>query len=273
VSAHPERSAAAGFVGTVAACAVFVVAYALDAGEQVLGVLLALACAGLAFGLAIWGKHLLPAGTYVEEKEPLTPPASTQSAFDATLLRGAPQTPVLVRRTFGLALLGFGAALVVPLRGLLFQPVSPRRKLSTTAWKQGTTLRRFEGEPVRVDDLDVGTALTVFPEPKGPDDAAAVLLRLDPAAAPQGAVDGIVAFSRLCTHAGCPVGLYEQQSTQLLCPCHQSVFDVRAAAKPIFGPASRPLPRLPLYADEQGVLHAAGDFDGQVGPTYWRRER
>jgi Rieske Fe-S protein len=86
------------------------------------------------------------------------------------------------------------------------------------------------------------------------------------------AAAGIVVFSKLCTHAGCPVGLYEQTAHQLFCPCHQSVFDVIEAGRVLGGPAARPLPQLPVGIDGQGYVVADGDFHGQVGPTYWRRE-
>jgi ubiquinol-cytochrome c reductase iron-sulfur subunit len=82
-------------------------------------------------------------------------------------------------------------------------------------------------------------------------------------------VDGIIAFSKVCTHAGCPVGLYEASSRQLLCPCHQSAFDVLAGARPVSGPAAWPLPQLPLTVDDDGVLRATGDFSEPVGPGWW----
>ena len=84
-------------------------------------------------------------------------------------------------------------------------------------------------------------------------------------------VDNIVAYSKICTHVGCPVALYEQQTHHLLCPCHQSTFDVLDGARPIFGPATRSLPQLPLMVVENGVLAARSDFTEPVGPGYWNR--
>jgi ubiquinol-cytochrome c reductase iron-sulfur subunit len=84
-------------------------------------------------------------------------------------------------------------------------------------------------------------------------------------------VDGIIAYSKLCTHAGCPVGLYVQQLGELLCPCHQSVFDILAGATPVAGPAARPLPQLPIAVGADGTLVARGDFSAPVGPGYWSR--
>ena len=82
---------------------------------------------------------------------------------------------------------------------------------------------------------------------------------------------GYVAYSKVCTHAGCPVGLYEQLTQQLLCPCHQSLFNVREGAQPIFGPAPRPLAQLPLYVDGAGYLRAQTGYDEPIGPGFWER--
>ena len=84
-------------------------------------------------------------------------------------------------------------------------------------------------------------------------------------------VDGIVAYSKICTHVGCPVALYEQHTHHLLCPCHQSTFDVTREAKVVFGPASHPLPQLPITVNEEGFLVARSDFQEPVGPVYWER--
>ena len=133
-----------------------------------------------------------------------------------------------------------------------------------------------EGDPVRPDDVQAGAVQTVFPEGQvGAADAQTLLLRVDPAALelPEGreewAPDGIVGYSKICTHAGCPVGLYRAQSHELLCPCHQSTFDVLRGAEPTFGPADRPLPQLPIEVDDEGYLVAGGDFTEPVGPGFW----
>jgi ubiquinol-cytochrome c reductase iron-sulfur subunit len=107
-------------------------------------------------------------------------------------------------------------------------------------------------------------------------DVPAFAVRLDPArfavAPPGGHVDGLVAYSLLCTHAGCPVALYEQGAGRVLCPCHQSAFDLLTAARPIAGPAARRLPGLPLMVDGAGYLRATGDFTAPPGPGYWSRQ-
>jgi ubiquinol-cytochrome c reductase iron-sulfur subunit len=130
-------------------------------------------------------------------------------------------------------------------------------------------------------DLAVDSVLTVWPE--GHTNAADAPTLLIRTRGNQGfrprrgredwTVDGIVAYSKLCTHVGCPVGLYQAESGLLLCPCHQSTFDVLDGARPVFGPATRPLPQLPLGLDAKGNLVARGDFSDPVGPGFWDRDR
>jgi ubiquinol-cytochrome c reductase iron-sulfur subunit len=168
--------------------------------------------------------------------------------------------------------------------------------LEETAWKTepGEPPKRLvtqDGIPVRLGDVAGGGLLTVFPgklvpgtvdEYEEPDletkaDSTVVLIRLRPGQEvksqgdPDWVVDNHIAFSKICTHAGCPVSLYEQQTHHLLCPCHQSVFDVLDGARPIFGPAARALPQLALDVDEEGYFVARGDFREPVGPSYWER--
>lgn len=154
------------------------------------------------------------------------------------------------------AVLGF-----VPLISLARKPGRSTR----TGWRAGLRLVDEKNEPIRADRLVAGGIETVFPQ-DGVDipEASAVLIRL-PAPA------GYVAFSKICTHAGCPVALYRAHSQQLYCPCHQSLFDVSDGAKNVSGPAPRPLPGLPLGVDASGYLIARGDFDAPVGPDDWNR--
>lgn len=267
------------FLLCAASSVVFVAAYVLNWGSQVLGGTLAGGIGALAVGLLLWSSQLLPGGEFVETREPLPPPLPEQTAFVATAQRGGSSSPTIVRRTLVLGLFGLFAAAVVPLRSLIpSSSTVPQRALATTSWRGGgKRLMTPEGRLIRLGDVPVGTELTAFPEGE-PDAyyATAVVVRVRPADIallnPDFArytVDGVIAFSKLCTHAGCPVGLYLQESRQLFCPCHQSVFDVLHAGQAIAGPASRPLPQLPLGVDDQGYLIALGDFRGQPGPTYW----
>jgi ubiquinol-cytochrome c reductase iron-sulfur subunit len=172
-----------------------------------------------------------------------------------------------------IALGALGAAAVFPIRSL---GPKPGRSLFQTAWRRGSRLVTSDGTPVAAGDLPIGGVLTVFPEAHiAAADSQTVLLRVDPVTfrplpgretwSPQ----GYLAYSKICTHAGCPVGLYEQSTNRLFCPCHQSVFDVLEGAKPVAGPATRPLPQLPLEVGPDGVLRAQDDFGQPVGPGYW----
>jgi ubiquinol-cytochrome c reductase iron-sulfur subunit len=161
-------------------------------------------------------------------------------------------------------------------------------------WAPGLKLMRDpSGTPIKASDVQVGTVFHVIPEglaELGQSDAtydemiaqkskaAVLLVRVDPAIlieAPERkdwSYQGIVAYSKICTHVGCPVALYEQQTHHLLCPCHQSTFDLPDACKVIFGPASRPLPQLPITVDKDGYLIARSDFTEPVGPSFWDRK-
>ncbi len=260
----------AGWFGLATLTALgFVVAFLLDAPTPLLGLLLGVTFAAIAVALVQWAARLLPSRPHVEERPPMQESRQSRPAFEATAGRKVDQTPAILRRTAVLGGLGLVAALLVPLRSLLPRGLDPMERLTTTPWRRGMRTMTADGELVRVDDLAVGSFVTVFPEgmPEA-DDATAVLIVVDPGPAD----GGLLAFSKLCTHAGCPVGLYEQTTQQLFCPCHQSVFDVLDGARPVAGPAARPLPRLPVVVDESGYVVADGDFDGQVGPTVWRTQ-
>jgi ubiquinol-cytochrome c reductase iron-sulfur subunit len=151
--------------------------------------------------------------------------------------------------------------------------------LVASPWRRGTPLVDVEGQPIAADALDAGGFLTAFPAGADIDATGSpiVVVRVDPRqlrlpeARRAWAPDGLVAYSKICTHAGCPVGLYEQQTHHLLCPCHQSQFDITHEAEVIFGPAKRPLPQLPITVDSEGYLIARSDFTEPVGPSFWER--
>jgi ubiquinol-cytochrome c reductase iron-sulfur subunit len=274
---HPERAIAAAFWLTALAGAGFAAVYTLGGQVQLEGGLLGLAFAGLAVGIGLWARHLAPKGPFVEEHESFAPSPEERRAFEEELQR---DTEAIGRRRFlgrtvGFALGVLGLALLFPLRSL--GPRPPNR-LFHTAWRDGVRVVRETGEPVRPGDVRGGEVLTVFPEGHTKDgDVAALLVRLDPAQLelpPQRlaeTVDGLVAYSKLCTHLGCPVGLYEQETSRVFCPCHQSAFNLLDGATPLAGPATRPLPQLPIQVGPDGVLQARGDFSAPVGPGFWER--
>ena len=261
------------FAASIAASIGLAVAYALDANAQVQGVLAAVALGALAAGFVRWSERLMPPGPYVEERHPLAaPPDEDRAAGRALAGEGLPRRRFL-GRMLGAALAALGVALLFPIRSL---GPSPGRSLLRTAWRRGMRLVTPEGQPVAAETLQLGGVLTVFPE--GRTDAAdsqAILVRVDPAAITPvagreaWAPDGNVVYSKICTHAGCPVGLYEDRTGQLFCPCHQSVFDALDGARPLTGPATRALPQLPLEVDDEGYLRSGGDFSEPVGPATW----
>ncbi len=274
----PQRKAAAGFAVTVVGAVGFGWAQLAGAAVQWQGISLAAALAGLAYGFASW-TALLPPGPFVEEREPMRSPADDRQALAEDLGRadGGIVSAPLPRRVLTAALSLLGLAVLVPLRSLRGPGPAAPVALAHTAWRAGLRVVRGDGTPVRLADVVEGTALTVHPEGHVEDaDAGVILVRVPPerlALPPDRmgwTVDGVVAYSKLCTHAGCPVGLFAEGTGQLLCPCHQSVFDVYHGAEPRFGPAARPLPQLPLALAEDGTLAADGDFPTPPGPGYWR---
>jgi ubiquinol-cytochrome c reductase iron-sulfur subunit len=251
---------------TVLGAAGFAVAYGLGGNTQLLGLGLGIAFAGLAAGLFLWGRHLLPSGGFVEERPPLSAPTKQRKLLAEAA--GGPESPIHRRGLVGMLVLAagsIGVAALFPLRSLLsFRRPDPVTQLRHTVWETGgLRLVTPDGVPVRAADVTSENIQIVVPEGHARDgDAPAFVVRLD---------GGPVAYSLLCTHAGCPVALYEQSTGHLLCPCHQSAFDLRAGAKPIAGRAARALPGLPIETDEQGYLRATGDFTAPPGAGFWSR--
>jgi ubiquinol-cytochrome c reductase iron-sulfur subunit len=194
--------------------------------------------------------------------------------IDATLAEeaGFSRRTLLIRALLG-ALAGLGAALAVPIFSL---GPAPGRSLYETGWRSGLRLVGTDGRPIRSQDLPIGTIQTVFPEDAvGRADSQTLLIHVEqgllqlPGQGAEWAPQGFVAYSKLCTHAGCPVGLYRANEHRLICPCHQSTFDVLNGAVPSFGPAARPLPQLPIRLEADGTFSALGDFPEPVGPSFW----
>ena len=274
-----ERRVAAAFLVTAAAATGLAVVYWTGGHPQWEGVLLAVALGGLGVGFVSTAKGLLPGGDVEQEREPLVGDEEVQEAIEEDIEERA--APIgrrkLLTRSLGLAVLAMMGAFSFPIRSL---GPGPGNKLSHTPWRRGSKLVDESGRLVRADDVPVGSLITVFPEGHADAaDAQAVLVRVArqdvrPARGrEEWAPEGFLAFSKICTHAGCPVGLYQVETHQLLCPCHQSAFDVLKGAEPVFGPAARPLPQLPLEIGPDGVLQATADFSEPVGPTYWNIER
>lgn len=270
---NAERWTAVGLGLSIVASIGLVITYILGGQPQVEGVLLGLALGGFGASLVVWAAALLPPTTATEEVHVLASPPPVAQAAGDTRTSGE-----LTRRRFLLSLVaGAGAALAAALAIPVFSlGPQPGRTLFRTDWRAGARLVGSDGEPLRAADLELDTVHTVFPEGNvGSADAQTLLIRIRAGdlALPEGraswAPQGCVAYSKVCTHAGCPVGLYRAADHALLCPCHQSTFDVLRGAVPTFGPATRPLPQLPLEIDAEGFLVASGDFPEPIGPPFW----
>lgn len=271
-----ELVISAGFVVSAAAAVGLAVLYWVGGQPQLEGVLLAATTGGLAVGMVTWAHRLLPQGPEVEDREPLVSSPAEIVHLETDIDRGGVFSRRLIVASLGAALTAIGAALVFPLRSLGPRPST--RDLNSSPWTDGTRLVSSEGKPIAVADVPANGLVTVFPEGAVDSESGqAVLMRVDPTLLRLGAArsgwtpGGLIAYSKICTHAGCPVGLYEATSHQLLCPCHQSTFDVLRGAKPIFGPAAVSLPQLPLAVDELGFIRAAGGFSSPPGPSFWNR--
>jgi ubiquinol-cytochrome c reductase iron-sulfur subunit len=274
-----ERAPAIAFVvATVAALGAAVV-YATGGQPQLEGALLGTCLLGIGTGMVLWAKRFLPTEQVIEPRGTMGSDPADRAAVVADLEAHDPfGRRKLLSRLFAGALGALGIVVLFPLRSL---GPRPGRGLRQTAYREGNLrLVGDDGLPIRLDDLAENGVRTVWPDGHiGEEDAQTLLLRLRPGVfQPRDGRDGWdvadhVAFSKICTHAGCPVGLFEEQSNQLLCPCHQSTFDVADACRPVFGPATRSLPQLPLAVDDEGFLVASGDFSDPVGPGFWDRGR
>ena len=265
----------AALFGITALCGVgLLVVYVLGGQTQVEGILLAIALGSLGIGVVIWAQDLMITPVVVEERGS---PASTPDAAEE-LEEAIEEEEGFTRRRLLVGMLlaafaGLAAALAVP--ALSLGP-APGPELFTTGWRSGKRLVDASGTPIRAADIAVDGVVTVFPDgDAGSADSQTLLIRvppellkLDPSRAAW-APEGYVAYSKICTHAGCPVGLYRAAERMLICPCHQSTFDVLTGAKPVFGPAGRPLPQLPIHLDPDGTFVADGDFPEPVGPSFW----
>jgi ubiquinol-cytochrome c reductase iron-sulfur subunit len=300
-----ERQVALLFGISVVGTLIFLVAYfAIDLGagestiesirlqNMLLGIGTAFAMLGIGTGIVHWAKALMPDHEVSEERHAIRYEEDRQAAVrivdDIVEETGIKRRP-LIRNTL------LGAVALAPLPAVaLFGDLGPRpdNKLAHTMWapadgKLKRLARDPDGTPIKASDVTIGSAFHVIPEGlnelhegKLNEKAKAVvlLMRLDPASLnpsegrEEWGYNGIVAYSKICTHVGCPVALYEQQTHHLLCPCHQSTFDLTQECKVIFGPASRPLPQLPIAVDDEGYLVATSDFHEPVGPSYWERD-
>ena len=262
------------FLASMLAGVSLLVLYVLGGQPQLEGILLTICLGGIGAGIVVWGQRLMPGRIHVEKRTPVGGSPETIEDLEQALDEeaGFSRRTLLIRALAGTAA-GLGAALAIPIFSL--GPV-PGRALFETAWRGGGRLAVAGGQPVRPDDLPIGGVLTVFPNGDDADpNAATLLIRVEPdllrlpGERAAWAPEGFVAYSKVCTHAGCPVGLYRSSQHTLICPCHQSEFDVLAGARPISGPAARALPQLPIRLEPDGTFVATGDLPEPVGPSFW----
>jgi quinol---cytochrome c reductase iron-sulfur subunit len=280
-ASRAESRATAWFLVSAASSIALAIVYWRGGQTQAEGALLGVTCAGIGFGIITWAKHAMPNDEVTEERHSVESSEAEVEAFTEDLHKGAQEIGRrrLLLGSMASAIVAFGAALLFPIRSL---GPRPGKDLRHTPFVLGRLrVVTSDGKSVKAADMPPDSVITVWPEGHlGAGDSPTLLIRTRPdqnfkprVGREDWTVEGIVAYSKLCTHVGCPVGLYQADSAQLLCPCHQSTFDVLDGARPIFGPAARSLPQLPLALNDAGEIIATGDFDSPVGPGYWDRDR
>jgi len=258
-----------------------------------IGLGIAFALLAIGIGAIHWSKTLMSDKEHVEERHTTRGSEETREAVVEAFRTANEESGFGRRKMIRNSL--FAAVIASVLPGItLFRGLAPHDGenspvdlLKQTMWKEGEHLTRDpSGTRIKASDVTLGSAFHVIPESlakMGHDEgmlnekakAMVLMVRMSPEQLTEReerkdwSYDGIVAYSKVCTHVGCPVALYEQQTHHLLCPCHQSQFDVSDEAKVVFGPASRPLPQLPITVDAEGYLIAQSDFHEPVGPSFW----
>ena len=260
----------------------------------------------IGIGIIQWARKLMGDHEIVEMRHAVNSSDEDHEEALASINQGIEESGIGRRPLVRNSLLGavglLGLPAVVFLRDLgptnaqvVANPPFPGSGLEHTVWEKGMrVVRDVVGSPIRPADLELGDLVNAEPEAlfNGGEDGepmegvalqvakskgAVVLVRIQPdeitpvPGRENWSVDGILCYSKICTHVGCPISLYERTTHHLLCPCHQSTFDLADGARVVFGPAARPLPQLALAVDPDGFLVAQHDFDEPVGPSYWER--
>jgi quinol---cytochrome c reductase iron-sulfur subunit len=252
-----------------------------------LGMTLGLSLFCIGAGAVHWARTLMSDEEFAQERHPIEAAPEVKQQVLADFRQGAKESQLGRRKLIRSTL--FGALALFPLSAVvLFRDLGPlpEDKLRHTLWEKGKLIiNQNTDQPLRPEDIAVGSLTFAVPEGLEEDaedfqeqiaKAALMIVRI----APEDIKDkterewshqGIVAFSKICTHVGCPISLYEQQTHHVLCPCHQSTFDLSDGARVIFGPAGHALPQLRISVNDEGYLQALGDFEAPVGPGFWER--
>ncbi|CAL9394705.1 cytochrome bc1 complex Rieske iron-sulfur subunit [Streptomyces sp. enrichment culture] len=297
-----ERTVALLFTTSMLATVAFIASFVIFPVEKIvyvwplghvsatnlsLGLTLGIALFCIGAGAVHWARTLMSDEEIADDRHAIEAPADVRAKVMADFAQGAEESGIgrrkLIRNTM------FGALAMVPLSGLvLLRELGPlpEKKLFHTSWERGKQLINMNTmEPLRPEDVAVGSLTFAMPEGLSEEDHdfntkiakdALMIVRILPDDIKdkrelEWSHDGIVAFSKICTHVGCPISLYEQQTHHVLCPCHQSTFDLSDGARVIFGPAGHALPQLRIGVNDKGNLEALGDFEEPVGPAFWER--
>jgi len=292
-----EKVVATFFILSMLASIGFIAAYVgLEVGSVdatlrsnlALGLSMSVAFLAVGVGATIWVRNIMPNVEQVEERHVLASSEPEREAFTKSFTEGAEASGFvkrkLLRRTLIAASVPLAVAPLVVLRDL--GPL-PGTSLRHTVWRKGMRMVVYgPNTPLRAADFSIpGQMITVAPEGYTENQdvlakAVTIIIKFapgvlvpnrpgQPGTIMNWTVDNIVAYSKICTHVGCPVALYEQTTHHILCPCHQSTFDATNGAQILFGPAPRPLPQLPIGVDADGFLIATSDFHEPVGPAFW----
>jgi ubiquinol-cytochrome c reductase iron-sulfur subunit len=306
-----ERQVATFFGLATLCSLLFVVAYfAFSIGENgtdtflgygtshiTLGLTLGLALLFIGIGAIQWARKLMSDVEISEDRHPIASSQADREESLSSLYQGIGDSAIgrrpLIRNSLIGALGALGLPVIVALRDL--GPL-PGDALEHTVWKKGMrVVNDVAGTPIKPSEMEIGQLVNAEPavffatdaegEPvfegvelqQAKAKAAVILVKMKPEditpakGRENWGIEGILCFSKICTHVGCPISLWEQQTHHLLCPCHQSTFDLGDNGKVIFGPAARSLPQLPLMLDDEGYLVAQSDFKEPVGPSFWER--
>jgi ubiquinol-cytochrome c reductase iron-sulfur subunit len=282
----------------------------LGTSNVALGTTFGLALLLLGIGIIQWARKLMSDHEIVEMRHAVASPPEDREAAIKDILQGVQDSGITRHKLLRTTLLGAVAMVPIPAvmamrdlyRGPLWGEGGPVDQMEHTVWEAGTRIvNDVTGKPLKISDIEIGQLVNAEPEglvhlhPGEPyydpeveyltdhhlqvakTKAAVILVRIEPKdikheGTANWGVNGVLAYSKICTHVGCPIALWEQQTHHLLCPCHQSTFDLADAGRVVFGPAARALPQLEIYADSEGYLRAKGDFAEPVGPSYWERD-
>ncbi|MCU7825199.1 Rieske (2Fe-2S) protein [Kitasatospora sp. DSM 101779] len=289
--------ATVGFIASYVAIDIDKIVYIFPLGHVsalnfALGMTLGVALFCIGAGAVHWARTLMSDHEIPAERHPIEADDELRADVIEQFKTGAAESGFGRRKMLRNTLIGSMA--LVPLSGVvLLRDLGPlpEDKLAHTGWEVATPAKPLKlinmntNEPMKPEDIVTGSLTFAKPEGLEEDQEffqeqiakdALMIIRIAPEdlkdrkSADLG-FEGILAYSKICTHVGCPISLYEQQTHHALCPCHQSTFDLADGARVIFGPAGHPLPQLKITTDEKGFLVATGDFQEPVGPSYWER--